>query len=135
MRKFRHADSMAGKRGSLFLIQNSLNLFSIVKLYFTIKFQFYVTELSLKDDPDPRETFLYKLSARPGLVYFKNALLVSSPKDHYVPRHSARIEMCPNALEDPLLGTSLSVLSLKDPYDGPEIYGTAPCLIHNECLK
>lgn len=35
-----------------------------------------------------------------GLQYFKNVVLVASPQDRYVPFHSARIEMCKNALKD-----------------------------------
>lgn len=51
-------------------------------------------QLSLHDHPDPRQTFLYKLSQSEGLQYFKNILLVSSVQDHYVPYHSARMETC-----------------------------------------
>lgn len=51
-------------------------------------------QLSLHDHPDPRQTFIYKLSQSEGLQYFKNILLVSSVQDHYVPYHSARIEAC-----------------------------------------
>ncbi|CAH2286005.1 FAM135B [Pelobates cultripes] len=37
---------------------------------------------------------------KPGLQYFKNVVLVASPQDRYVPFHSARIEMCKNAIKD-----------------------------------
>ena len=67
-----------------------------------------MTQLNLKDEPDPRQSFLYRLSKRPGLALFRNVLLVSSPQDHYVPRHSARIEMCQSALDDPSLGFPFS---------------------------
>lgn len=40
-----------------------------------------------------------------GLQYFKNVVLVASPQDRYVPFHSARIEMCKNALKDRHTGT------------------------------
>ncbi|KAK3090321.1 hypothetical protein FSP39_010936 [Pinctada imbricata] len=51
-------------------------------------------QLSLKDHPDPRQTFLYKLSQKPGLELFRNVLLVGSSQDRYIPYHSSRIEMC-----------------------------------------
>ncbi|XP_069778347.1 protein FAM135B [Narcine bancroftii] len=61
-------------------------------------------QLTFKDQADPRKTFLYKLSEKPGLQYFKNILLVASPQDRYVPFHSARIEMCKTALKDRQIG-------------------------------
>lgn len=51
-------------------------------------------QLSLKDNLDPRQSFLYKLSQKPGLEFFKHVLLVGSSQDRYVPYHSSRIEMC-----------------------------------------
>ncbi|KAL3869417.1 hypothetical protein ACJMK2_042101 [Sinanodonta woodiana] len=57
-------------------------------------------QLSLKDHQDPRQTFLFKLSQKPGLEYFKNVLLVGSSQDRYVPYHSSRIEMCKPAQRD-----------------------------------
>ncbi|XP_078397088.1 protein FAM135B isoform X2 [Cetorhinus maximus] len=57
-------------------------------------------QLTFKDQADPRKTFLYKLSEKPGLQYFKNIMLVASTQDRYVPFHSARIEMCKTALKD-----------------------------------
>jgi hypothetical protein len=38
------------------------------------------------------------------MEYFKNVILLSSEKDMYVPYHSARIEMCKEALADQKLG-------------------------------
>ena len=35
-----------------------------------------------------------------GFQYFKNVLLVSSVQDHYVPFHSARVEMSKQAVKD-----------------------------------
>ncbi|XP_078253696.1 protein FAM135B isoform X2 [Rhinoraja longicauda] len=61
-------------------------------------------QLTFKDQADPRKTFLYKLSEKPGLQYFKNVMLVASPQDRYVPFHSARIEMCKTALKDRQIG-------------------------------
>ncbi|XP_075437916.1 protein FAM135B isoform X1 [Ascaphus truei] len=57
-------------------------------------------QLSFRDNADLRKSFLYQLSLKPGLQYFKNVVLVASPQDRYVPFHSARIEMCKNALKD-----------------------------------
>ncbi|MEQ2298711.1 hypothetical protein AMECASPLE_008211 [Ameca splendens] len=57
-------------------------------------------QLTFRDHVDPRKTFLYLLSQKPGLQYFKNVVLVASPQDRYVPFHSARIEMCTTALKD-----------------------------------
>ncbi|KAI6051825.1 protein FAM135A isoform X6 [Marmota monax] len=57
-------------------------------------------QLTCRDHADPRQTFLYKLSNKAGLHYFKNVVLVGSLQDRYVPYHSARIEMCKTALKD-----------------------------------
>ncbi|XP_031559475.1 protein FAM135A-like [Actinia tenebrosa] len=59
-----------------------------------------LTQLSLHDHEDLRQTCIYRLSQSKGLEYFKNVLLVSSVQDHYVPYHSARIEMCKAASKD-----------------------------------
>ncbi|XP_055491002.1 protein FAM135A isoform X4 [Leucoraja erinacea] len=61
-------------------------------------------QLTCRDHSDPRQTFLYKLSKKTGLQYFKNVVLVGSLQDRYVPYHSARIEMCKTALKDKQLG-------------------------------
>ena len=63
-----------------------------------------MTQLCLKDAADPRQSFLYKLSSKPCFELFRHVLLVSSPQDHYVPRHSARVEFCAEALGDQTLG-------------------------------
>ncbi|CAL1271736.1 unnamed protein product [Larinioides sclopetarius] len=57
-------------------------------------------QLSMKDASDLRQTFLYKLSQKPGLEHFRNILLFGSSQDRYVPLHSARIELCKPALKD-----------------------------------
>ncbi|KAG5831019.1 hypothetical protein ANANG_G00299420 [Anguilla anguilla] len=57
-------------------------------------------QLTCRDHTDPRQTFLYQLSQKAGLQYFRNVVLVSSLQDRYVPYHSARIEMCKPALKD-----------------------------------
>ncbi|CAB1456839.1 unnamed protein product [Pleuronectes platessa] len=61
-------------------------------------------QLTVRDHVDPRKTFLYILSQKPGLQFFKNVVLVASPQDRYVPFHSARIEMCKTALKDRTTG-------------------------------
>uniref|UniRef100_A0A8C4Q3D4 DUF676 domain-containing protein n=1 Tax=Eptatretus burgeri TaxID=7764 RepID=A0A8C4Q3D4_EPTBU len=61
-------------------------------------------QLTLRDNPDPRRTFLYKLAQKPGLQYFKHVVLVGSTQDRYVPFHSARIEMCKTAAKDKSAG-------------------------------
>ncbi|XP_048352234.1 protein FAM135A isoform X1 [Sphaerodactylus townsendi] len=61
-------------------------------------------QLTCRDHSDPRQTFLYKLSRKAGLQYFKNIVLVGSLQDRYVPYHSARIEMCKTALKDKQTG-------------------------------
>ncbi|XP_066468523.1 protein FAM135A isoform X2 [Tiliqua scincoides] len=61
-------------------------------------------QLTCRDHSDPRQTFLYKLSRKAGLQYFKNIVLVGSLQDRYVPYHSARVEMCKTALKDKQTG-------------------------------
>lgn len=61
-------------------------------------------QLTCRDHSDPRQTFLYKLSKKAGLQFFKNVVLVGSLQDRYVPYHSARIEMCKTALKDKQAG-------------------------------
>lgn len=70
-------------------------------------------QLRLRDNPDPRETFMYALSAGEGFDRFRYVLLVASPQDHYVPHHSSRIELCRAALQDPSeMGQLSSPLSM-----------------------
>ncbi|XP_054722072.1 protein FAM135A-like [Uloborus diversus] len=57
-------------------------------------------QLAMKDSSNLRQTFLYKLSQKPGLEHFQNILLFGSSQDRYVPLHSARIELCKPALKD-----------------------------------
>ncbi|XP_030943248.1 protein FAM135B-like isoform X2 [Quercus lobata] len=56
-----------------------------------------IHQLTLTDNPDLHDTFLYKLCKKRTLQNFRNVILLSSPQDGYVPYHSARIEMCPAA--------------------------------------
>ncbi|CAF3479267.1 unnamed protein product [Adineta steineri] len=64
-----------------------------------------LSQMSFKDHIDPKETYLYKLSKKPCLEFFKNILLVASPQDRYVPFHSSRIEVCKAALKDTVYGS------------------------------
>ncbi|CAF1327656.1 unnamed protein product [Rotaria sordida] len=64
-----------------------------------------LSQMSFKDHVDPKQTYLYKLSKKPCLEYFKNILLIASPQDRYVPFHSARIEVCKAALKDTVYGS------------------------------
>lgn len=64
-----------------------------------------LAQMSLKDHVDPKQTYIYKLSKKPCLEYFKNILLIASPQDRYVPFHSARIELCKAALKDTVHGS------------------------------
>jgi len=59
-----------------------------------------LVQLALNDATDPRDTFMYHLSLTNGFQYFKNVLLVSSVQDHYVPFHSARVEMSKQVAKD-----------------------------------
>ncbi|XP_077971040.1 protein FAM135A-like isoform X2 [Styela clava] len=61
-------------------------------------------QLACKDHADLRKTYVYKLSKKRGLEYFRNILLVASASDRYVPYHSARIEMCKQSFRDKTLG-------------------------------
>lgn len=48
-------------------------------------------QLSLKDAPNPSDSFLYHLSEAPSLECFRHVVLLASPQDKYVPYHSAKI--------------------------------------------
>ena len=50
----------------------------------------------MTDEKTIEETFLYKLSQKPGLNWFQNIGLVSSYQDQYVPFESARMEKISN---------------------------------------
>ncbi|KAI4316059.1 hypothetical protein L6164_024076 [Bauhinia variegata] len=59
-----------------------------------------IHQLTLTDDPDIQNTFLYKLCKQKTLEHFRHIILLSSPQDGYVPYHSARIETCQAASSD-----------------------------------
>ena len=54
-------------------------------------------QLSLKDAPNPTDSFLYHLSESPSLEGFRHVVLLTSPQDKYVPYHSAKISRLGNA--------------------------------------
>lgn len=64
-----------------------------------------LTQLMLADHPSPEGCFLYRLARQSTLEYFQNVVLLSSSQDRYVPFHSARIEICAEALRDSKNGT------------------------------
>ena len=61
-------------------------------------------QIGMTDHSDPKKTFLYKLSKKPGLEWFKNILLASSFQDGYAPFDSARIQICSKAKKDTAKG-------------------------------
>ena len=63
-------------------------------------------QLSLKDAPNPRDSFLYHLSEAPSFEYFRHVVLLSSPQDKYVPYHSALMSA---STQDGSLQSSLSL--------------------------
>ena len=65
-----------------------------------------LTELSLCDAPDPRDSLLYRLSKARSLALFTHLLLVSSSEDRYVPHHSARMQLCDEAVHDDRCSTA-----------------------------
>ena len=63
-----------------------------------------LTELSLKDAAEPTATLLYRLSKQPTLGLFTNVLLISSLRRTATSHHSARIQLCDEAVHDPKYG-------------------------------
>eukprot|EP00471_Norrisiella_sphaerica_P002386 CAMPEP_0184478970 /NCGR_PEP_ID=MMETSP0113_2-20130426/849_1 /TAXON_ID=91329 /ORGANISM="Norrisiella sphaerica, Strain BC52" /LENGTH=943 /DNA_ID=CAMNT_0026856933 /DNA_START=254 /DNA_END=3085 /DNA_ORIENTATION=+ len=59
-----------------------------------------LTQLSMTDHTDHEKCFVYKLSQKRGLEYFKNCLLLASHQDYYSPFHSSRIELHHDALRN-----------------------------------
>jgi hypothetical protein len=65
-------------------------------------------QLSLKDHPDLKQTYIYRLSLNSNLEHFKYILLCGSSQDRYVPLHSAHIINCKASLRDQsVMGKSL----------------------------
>lgn len=63
-------------------------------------------QLSLKDAPNPTDSFLYHLSEAPSLKHFRHVVLLASPQDKYVPYHSAKIS---TLTRDAAFQTSISL--------------------------
>ncbi|XP_074296521.1 uncharacterized protein LOC141626767 isoform X1 [Silene latifolia] len=59
-----------------------------------------INQLTLTDESELRNTFIFKLCQQKTLESFRNIILLSSPQDGYVPYHSARIELCPGSSTD-----------------------------------
>eukprot|EP00474_Spongospora_subterranea_P002551 CRZ03009.1 hypothetical protein [Spongospora subterranea] len=58
-----------------------------------------LSQLSLLDaSQDMRQSYVYQLSLKSGLEYFRNVLLVASHQDTYVPHSSAMIQLTPDNL-------------------------------------
>ena len=57
-------------------------------------------QLTLSDAESIEDTYIFKLSAAPGLNWFKNIAFVSSWQDTYAPFDSARIQVGKKALKD-----------------------------------
>lgn len=51
-----------------------------------------ILQMTMQDNPDLKETFLYKLSEKPGLEWFNRLVFVGSHQDLYVPYYSARMQ-------------------------------------------
>ena len=51
-------------------------------------------QLSLKDTPEPNDSFLFRLNHRPTFRHFSHVVLVSSTQDRYVPFQSAKLMPC-----------------------------------------
>lgn len=56
--------------------------------------------MAMDDESTVEQTFIYKLSEKPGMQWFNNIILVGSNQDSYVPFDSARIQLCQEALQD-----------------------------------
>ena len=48
--------------------------------------------MTMGDDQKVEDTFLYNLSSKKGLEWFKKVTFISSRQDLYVPYHSARVQ-------------------------------------------
>lgn len=65
----------------------SMGMWAVRKWYHSTS----LLQLSLKDAPNPRDSFLYHLSEAPSMECFKHIVLLSSSQDKYVPHHSAKL--------------------------------------------
>ena len=65
----------------------SMGMWAVRKWYHSTS----LLQLSLKDAPNPRDSFLYHLSEAPSMDPFNHVVLLSSSQDKYVPYHSAKL--------------------------------------------
>ena len=65
----------------------SMGMWAVRKWYHSTS----LLQLSLKDAPSPRDSFLYHLSEAPSMEPFAHVVLLSSSQDKYVPHHSAML--------------------------------------------
>ena len=74
----------------------------VTGLWFMLKWKksSSLQQLCMKDHPDPEQSFLFKLSQNSLLHRFRHVLLCGSSQDHYVPRHSAHLQLCEQAAAD-----------------------------------
>jgi hypothetical protein len=68
------------------LVETGFNILTSWKKFTALK------QMGLKDAENPRDCFLYKLSKKQGLGWFKEVILISSPQDTYSPYDSSRIQ-------------------------------------------
>ena len=59
-----------------------------------------IKEMNMNDKEKPEETFLYKLSQKPGLQWFKKVVFLGSHQDLYVPYYSARVQKHRESIAD-----------------------------------
>lgn len=59
-----------------------------------------ILQMTMNDSEVLEETFLYKLSKKAGLEWFKKLVLLASHQDLYVPYYSARIQKHEESLLD-----------------------------------
>eukprot|EP00004_Rigifila_ramosa_P017220 TRINITY_DN4168_c0_g1_i1.p1 TRINITY_DN4168_c0_g1~~TRINITY_DN4168_c0_g1_i1.p1 ORF type:complete len:984 (+),score=156.79 TRINITY_DN4168_c0_g1_i1:872-3823(+) len=57
-------------------------------------------ELTFSDSEEVQETLLYMLTQHRSFELFRHVILVSSEQDGYIPSHSARVQLCKEALDD-----------------------------------
>jgi hypothetical protein len=58
----------------------------------TMKKCISIEQMTMIDNPNLEECFLYKLSKQPGLEWFNKVTFLASHQDLYVPFYSARIQ-------------------------------------------
>ena len=59
-----------------------------------------ILQLTMSDQKDPKDSFMYKLSQADGMQYFRQVAFFSSHQDLYVPYYSARIQKHQDCLKD-----------------------------------